>query len=222
MFRPFGASPCVSTVAPRWRKTAGAIADADPFAQSSRRRRPRKRPAGTAAFEDSHVAADERHRRDGATRPSRGVGTAGSRMIVSMRDSIASSSFMPSREKTLRPLSSNGLWLAEIITPGVERPGLRGEREARRRDHAGVRQRAASTAQAVGDRVPQPRPGLARVAPADHPRRAAERARQHLGQREAEFPHGRRIERRRAGDRLECRRFQTVVSSGAPADVRPS
>jgi hypothetical protein len=43
-------------------------------------------------------------------------------MIDSMRVSIASASFTPSRENTLSPLSAKGLWLAEIITPASNPP----------------------------------------------------------------------------------------------------
>jgi hypothetical protein len=38
-------------------------------------------------------------------------------MSSSIRSSIASGSFIPSAEKNLMPLSSGGLWEAEITTP---------------------------------------------------------------------------------------------------------
>ena len=96
------------------------------------------RSAQDAAARCATYASDSRSRRPDRASP-RAVPATTSAMIASTCASSVSVNFSPSPENTLMPLSSNGLWDAEITTP-ASNPS-RGVRYAiaGRRDHARAR-----------------------------------------------------------------------------------
>ena len=100
------------------RAGAGARARSTRPRRSRSRRRVASRPGGAArrprGARGSARAPPRRAR--GRSRPRSAVG-AESSIAASISSSIASGSFVPAAEKNLIPLSSGGLWDAEITTP---------------------------------------------------------------------------------------------------------
>ena len=143
------------------------------------------------------------------TRPGSRAGPDGSASSASISSSSSSESFVPSREKNLMPLSSGGLCEAEITTPddawsSVVRNAI-----------AGVGSTPARITSPPADRMPsderllQPDPGAARVAP--HQERRAVSRRAVRGRRR---PHG--------PDRRRARRVSSVPATPRTPSVPKS
>ena len=120
MLRPSGCVPIVRTSAPRSENRRGASLYVAPCAQSTTSRSPVSDIcSGTAARQNARYRCGASFMR--TARPSRSGATVenGSSSSRSMSLSSSSESFSPCDEKNLMPLSSCGLWEAEITIPAL-------------------------------------------------------------------------------------------------------